>query len=282
VKRNSRVVPPSPTTTQPPAPLQRAVTQPFGMNPSYPNLPNPLIKPDMENLYRKSNFPMKPPMGVPPQVISPNPFLLPPSAASTTTTTTTNTSSLPSNSPFYSPPATNLSTRITENDLKKLLDNQCDELPERDPPNTLLVNLFSYQKQCLHWMSKKETDSSRGGILADDMGVGKTVETLSCMLTNPRTKGAQKNLIVCPVSLVYHWKREIQTKSKTTLNKIYVYHGPSRERDPKAIAKYDVVITTYNTLASEYELNKVTNEINYGPLLQVKWFRVILDEVNCL
>jgi SWI/SNF-related matrix-associated actin-dependent regulator of chromatin subfamily A3 len=34
--------------------------------------------------------------------------------------------------------------------------------------------------------------------------------------------------------------------------RIYVYHGPSRLPDPDYIAEFDVVITSYNTLALEY------------------------------
>jgi SNF2 family DNA or RNA helicase len=34
--------------------------------------------------------------------------------------------------------------------------------------------------------------------------------------------------------------------------KIYIYHGPSRCPDPNVIADFDIVITSYNTLANEY------------------------------
>ena len=34
--------------------------------------------------------------------------------------------------------------------------------------------------------------------------------------------------------------------------RIYIYHGPARRPDPDFIAKYDIVITSYNTLALEY------------------------------
>jgi SNF2 family DNA or RNA helicase len=34
--------------------------------------------------------------------------------------------------------------------------------------------------------------------------------------------------------------------------KVYIYHGPSRRPDPGFIADFDIVITSYNTLAQEY------------------------------
>lgn len=34
--------------------------------------------------------------------------------------------------------------------------------------------------------------------------------------------------------------------------KVYIYHGPSRCSDPEVIADFDIVMTSYNTLANEY------------------------------
>lgn len=34
--------------------------------------------------------------------------------------------------------------------------------------------------------------------------------------------------------------------------KVYIYHGPSRCSDPDVIADFDIVMTSYNTLANEY------------------------------
>ncbi|TYJ56013.1 hypothetical protein B9479_003255 [Cryptococcus floricola] len=36
------------------------------------------------------------------------------------------------------------------------------------------------------------------------------------------------------------------------LLRIYIYHGPSRRPDPKFISEFDIVITSFNTLANEY------------------------------
>lgn len=36
------------------------------------------------------------------------------------------------------------------------------------------------------------------------------------------------------------------------LLRVYIYHGPSRRPDPKFISEFDVVITSYNTLANEF------------------------------
>ncbi|GAA5930136.1 uncharacterized protein JCM15063_004725 [Sporobolomyces koalae] len=46
-------------------------------------------------------------------------------------------------------------------------------------------------------------------------------------------------------------KRGKQQKKKKAVS-IYVYHGPSRTSDPLKLADYDVVLTTFSTLGSEY------------------------------
>lgn len=40
-------------------------------------------------------------------------------------------------------------------------------------------------------------------------------------------------LIICPASLVHHWKREIERHVKTAKLTVYLYHGPNRERSAK-------------------------------------------------
>lgn len=45
-------------------------------------------------------------------------------------------------------------------------------------------------------------------------------------------------LIVCPVSLIDQWRREIETKTEPRL-KVLVYHGASRTQNPYDLALYD-------------------------------------------
>lgn len=42
--------------------------------------------------------------------------------------------------------------------------------------------------------------------------------------------------------------------------RIYIYHGPSRCSDPEIIADFDIVITSYNTLANEYSKSNASCE----------------------
>ena len=66
-----------------------------------------------------------------------------------------------------------------------------------------------------------------------------------------------------------------------------IYHGSNRTQDPHELVKYSVVLTTYALAAMEVEsaierLQLYTKKSSQGPLGKVVWFRVVLDEAQCI
>ncbi|KAK9828076.1 hypothetical protein WJX81_000538 [Elliptochloris bilobata] len=57
-------------------------------------------------------------------------------------------------------------------------------MPEMEPPPELLMPLLPYQKEFLAWAIKQEQSDVRGGILADEMGMGKTIQAISVIVTH--------------------------------------------------------------------------------------------------
>lgn len=43
---------------------------------------------------------------------------------------------------------------------------------------------------------------------------------------------SQGTLIVCPASLIHHWKKEVEKYVKHGKLKVYLYHGPKRIKNP--------------------------------------------------
>lgn len=77
-------------------------------------------------------------------------------------------------------------------------------------------------------------------------------------------------LIVCPASLMNQWEFEIKNKVKRGALDVCVFHGVKRPARSRELAKYDVVITTYQIVVSEHK--------NEGCLFDLRWDRIILDE----
>jgi len=116
-----------------------------------------------------------------------------------------------------------------------------------------------------------------GGILADEMGMGKT---LSMLLLAALRRG--KTLVVVPTSLIENWSSQAQ---EHTYLRPLIYHG--QERNIANIDDYDVVITSYGTLTSEHaprtgvDNAKRQKKASTGPL-GFAWDRVILDEAHTI
>lgn len=127
-----------------------------------------------------------------------------------------------------------------------------------------------------------------GGILADDMGLGKTVMMIALVATVRPLKGARGTLIVCPLSVMGQWERELSARTKPGTLSVLVYHGPSRPQDPAVLAQYDVVLTTYATLAQELAESDEAGPKKRGRggaqrvLLETEFFRCILDEAHTI
>ena len=65
-----------------------------------------------------------------------------------------------------------------------------------EPHDDLLMPLLPYQKEGLGWMLQQEMGGVHGGILADEMGMGKTIQAISLMLSNrPNCRDAKQRAL---------------------------------------------------------------------------------------
>ncbi|KZP27972.1 hypothetical protein FIBSPDRAFT_917816 [Athelia psychrophila] len=187
---------------------------------------------------------------------------------------------------FVSKSIDNLSHGITVNRaLEKLkLSDMKDLLPG------LEVRLMAHQVIGVSWMLDQERVSQyKGGILADDMGLGKTVQMIATMVVNLPDMDARhrSTLIVVPAALLQQWKDEIETKSNEMF-KVHIHHGPHKLKTMHALEDIDVVITTYQTLNTDFAIPEDVDSFdekewlvnNGGLLARAKWFRVVLDEAQ--
>ncbi|XP_010271899.1 PREDICTED: putative SWI/SNF-related matrix-associated actin-dependent regulator of chromatin subfamily A member 3-like 1 [Nelumbo nucifera] len=86
--------------------------------------------------------------------------------------------------------------------------------------------------------------------------------------------GPRTTLVVCPPSVFSTWATQLQEHTRPGSLKVYMYYG-ERTRDPEELQKYDIVLTTYSTLATEAH-------DYHSPMTLIEWWRVILDEAHLI
>jgi transcription termination factor 2 len=126
-----------------------------------------------------------------------------------------------------------------------------------------MVELYKHQIDAHNKMKKLE-NKCNGGVLAHEPGCGKTITMAWYMKNN---QDILPNLIVCPVALIYVWKREIlRVYEGEELPEILIYHGDKR-KSSKDFNKYKYIISTYSILGK-------------GELDRIEFHRIALDEAH--
>ncbi|KAK0604656.1 hypothetical protein LWI29_017882 [Acer saccharum] len=116
--------------------------------------------------------------------------------------------------------------------------------------------LKSYQIKGVKWLISL-WQNGLNGILADQMGLGKTIQTIS-FLAHLKGKGLHgPYLVIAPLSTLSNWVNEI-SRFTPSINAI-IYHGNKKERDelrrkhmPRAVGpNFPIVVTSYEVALSD-------------------------------
>ncbi|PGZ77309.1 serine/threonine protein phosphatase [Priestia megaterium] len=127
--------------------------------------------------------------------------------------------------------------------------------------------LYPYQNQGYRWL-KMVVNENAGCILADEMGLGKTPQIIA-VLASESLNNKNPSLIVAPVSLLENWRREIQ-KFAPSLT-VLVHQGNERTGFYSEFKKYNLVITSYETILRDLSLVKM-----------LRWNIVVADEAQAI
>lgn len=116
--------------------------------------------------------------------------------------------------------------------------------------------LKSYQLKGVKWLISL-WQNGLNGILADQMGLGKTIQTIA-FLAHLKGNGLHgPYLVIAPLSTLSNWVNEI-SRFVPSVSAI-IYHGSKKERDeirrkhmPRAIGpKFPIVVTSYEVALSD-------------------------------
>lgn len=106
-------------------------------------------------------------------------------------------------------------------------------------------------------------------ILADDMGLGKSLQALTVAAIDFQRNWARRVLIVCPAYLKWNWADEITQYTSFTH---MIYHGTPKQREQqRADFNHDILVVGYEQLANDLEFIKM-----------MPWDIMICDEAHMI
>ncbi|KAI0814685.1 SNF2 family N-terminal domain-containing protein [Xylaria sp. FL0064] len=203
-----------------------------------------------------------------------------------------------------------------------------DNLQEAQQPTAIRSTLKRHQKQALTFITQRErgwafdqeyidlweackTDHDvyfvnkvsnacqyeepaefRGGIIADTMGLGKTLTMIALVaadLDSPRERishiagcyqdipEVETTLIIIPPPLLDTWEEQLSEHVFKDRIKWCRHHSKSRITGFDNINSQHIVLTTYQTTIAEW---KGYTNAQPSPLFSVRWRRIILDEAH--
>ena len=119
----------------------------------------------------------------------------------------------------------------------------------------MTTSLLDHQIIGVDWMLEKELSEQkpRGGLVADMMGMGKTMQVIATMVLNrpPADAGLRipkPTLIIAPTALLQQWASEINHHTVEGAFNVFIHHGSSKIKNLNHLKSLDVVITSYHTI----------------------------------
>ncbi|KAI9024788.1 SNF2 family N-terminal domain-containing protein [Hyaloraphidium curvatum] len=152
-------------------------------------------------------------------------------------------------------------------------------------PPALTTKLLPFQLEGLAWMRQQEDSAFKGGILADEMGMGKTIQTIALLVAQERLG---PNLILTPTVALLQWNEEILKHTLPGTLKVMVYHGSDRPATAEELTSCDVVLSTYSIVESShrkqhYGFRRKGQLVKEKSLLHsIAFDRIVLDEAHSI
>ena len=168
-------------------------------------------------------------------------------------------------------------------DLENLPAIKTDRAPQ---PANISRELKPFQLEGLSWMQAMEKTAWGGGLLGDEMGMGKTIQAVSLIMSDYPAKNP--SLVLIPPVALMQWQQEIGDYTDGTL-RTFVFHGTNKNTkgmSVRELKKYDVILMSYNSLESMFRHQEKgfrrKEELHFqkSVIHQIHFHRVILDEAH--
>lgn len=157
-----------------------------------------------------------------------------------------------------------------------------------EQPKNINRQLKPFQLEGVAWMQHMENTKWGGGLLGDEMGMGKTIQAVTLIMSDFPAK--QPTLVLMPPVALMQWQQEIADYTDGTL-KTFVFHGTnpkSKHITAKELKGFDVILMSYNSLESMYRHQEEGFKRKDGlhreesAVHKIAYHRVILDEAHSI
>ncbi|KAI8946690.1 P-loop containing nucleoside triphosphate hydrolase protein [Xylaria longipes] len=165
------------------------------------------------------------------------------------------------------------------------------------------TTLLNHQVIGTSWMLGREfcEEGPWGGILGDEMGMGKTLQALGCIVSNrPGRKDlkthSKTTLIVAPATAIEQWKDEIQKHTDRKYIGTVFHFKQSANLELETLKTFGIILASYQEVSSQFPSKKLRAQLqndggsveewkerfddNLGLLFKIPFWRVILDEAH--
>jgi SNF2 family DNA or RNA helicase len=132
----------------------------------------------------------------------------------------------------------------------------------------MTVTPYPHQQLGIEWMLSLEIEKKIGGILADDPGLGKTLQILTLISKNLLDR---PTLIIVPISILEQWRTTIKTTFPTL--KLFIHYSLSSIQLHN-VYNYNIVLSVYSKLYDRDTLNTILHKVHWG--------RIVLDECHII
>ncbi|KAK5558978.1 hypothetical protein LTR46_003167 [Exophiala xenobiotica] len=173
------------------------------------------------------------------------------------------------------------------------VDDAGDPMFVTPASNLTQSNADRYTNLVTEQYQQNEPSQARGGLLADQMGLGKTLTMISLIALNPAKLASsiliteqgtirriKSTLIVVPFSLLDTWDAQLRRHLKPNSLSWFKFHS-SQKRKLLSLGGHDIIITTYETLMGQM---KKHNDPAWtkSTLFSFAWHRIVLDEAHVI
>jgi SNF2 family DNA or RNA helicase len=130
--------------------------------------------------------------------------------------------------------------------------------------------MYPHQVKGVEFLVNIENNFTKGGILADEVGLGKTIQTIALLLERPG-----HTLIAGPLAVVPQWEEKLKSILPEDRFTVVVHHGKTRLTNigdfldaQTQMGKTGILVTSHGLMTRK------------GAIHAAKWDRFVLDEAH--